>query len=431
MILKRMNSLPVTRLYKGTLLKMIQEYCDLLNMSEKKNYTNLRQESLSGFPAELVSKSSSERLQYFKDYTVGHPVLSEVFEKLWRAILDPQPGSTIMIYGPAGVGKSTLCGYLEKRIGERFADLLEANREMIPMVKVEASNPVKGEFDWKNLFREVLIELGEPAIGQKIDPVKYQNQLEEYQKATRDSRTGGDVMRDVYETALKYRRPKGVLIDEAQHMCVTKSGKKLVNQPNSIKSIANRTETTHILFGSYDLLTLRNLNGQLSRRTIQLHFRRYSDQNTEDIKIFRNTLKQFQAHLPISVTIDLALDWKFIYSRSIGCIGIVKEWLNRSLSAALDKGGQSLTKKHLEESALNTSQVIALLDESENGEEKLEEEEISQDKLVERFSFIDEAKPKKEVDNPNKPINENNKGKGKNSSGVGVRNPKRDEVGVA
>lgn len=354
-------------------------------MTETKIESNSNERDEQEFSAALHSKLASEKLRYFKNYTIAHPVLHETFEQLWRAVLDLQPGSTVLIYGPAGVGKTTLCDYLEKRIRTKFAGLYKRNPERIPLVKVEAANPVNGNFEWKQLFREILIELCEPAAGQKLDLSKWKSSFEEYQRVADNPRIACAVLREVVEKALLHCKPKGALIDEAQHMCVMTSGRRLVNQPDSIKSIANRTETTHILFGSYDLLVLRNLNGQLARRTIQLHFRRYDIRSAEDIKVFKNILKQFQAHIPLKETVDLAANWEFIYSRSVGCI--VKEWLNRSLSMVLDEKGSSLEMRHLVASALSTSQANRLLTDAFAGEEKLEEEEISQENLIVPYRF--------------------------------------------
>lgn len=381
---------------------------------------SVEQTSDRQFPKHLLSKSPEERLSYFKNYTIAHPNLAETFDKLWRAILDPQPGSTVMIYGPAGVGKTKLCEYLEKRIREKFAELLEINREMIPLVKVEASNSVSGNFDWKHLFREILIGLCEPATGQKLDLAKWKSSFEDYQKVANNPLSACQVLRDTVEVALKHRKPKGVLIDEAQHMCVMASGRKLVNQPDSIKSIANRTATTHVLFGSYDLLTLRNLNGQLARRTIELHFRRYDNRVESDVDNFLAVLNQFQNNLPVEETVDLIDNFKFIYTRCAGCVGVLKEWLNRSLSMALDENSSKLSMRHLTASALTPSQADRLLDEVLDGERKIEED-VTQEKLASRYNFVTLKKP-----NGNTRKLEMKK----NRTSVGIRNPKRDQVGI-
>lgn len=52
-------------------------------------------------------------------------------------------------------------------------------------------------------------------------------------------------------------------------------GHQMLQQMNWIKSIANITNTTHVLFGTYELLNCCSLSGQLSRRSEDIHLPRY------------------------------------------------------------------------------------------------------------------------------------------------------------
>ena len=78
------------------------------------------------------------------------------------------------------------------------------------------------------------------------------------------------------EQALRHRHPPVVFVDEAQHLARIASGHRLSDQLEVIKSIANRTETVHVLLGTYELMAFRNLSAQLSRRSVDLHFQRLS-----------------------------------------------------------------------------------------------------------------------------------------------------------
>ena len=82
------------------------------------------------------------------------------------------------------------------------------------------------------------------------------------------SRAVSTEYRYAVEQAVRYRRPVAVMIDEAQHLGKIPSGRRLLDQLDVIKSIANQTKTAHVLFGTYDLLAFRNLNGQLARRSL-------------------------------------------------------------------------------------------------------------------------------------------------------------------
>ena len=89
-----------------------------------------------------------------------------------------------------------------------------------------------------------------------------------------------------------------VFVDEAQHLARIASGRRLSDQLDVIKSIANRTETVHVLLGTYELLAFRNLSAQLSRRSVDLHFQRYRADCGEDRQVFRSVLLTFQKQLP-------------------------------------------------------------------------------------------------------------------------------------
>mgnify|MGYP006872727802 FL=1 len=83
------------------------------------------------------------------------------------------------------------------------------------------------------------------------------------------------------------------------------SGRRLQDNMDCLKSLANLTGVMHVLFSTYELLTCRNLSGQLSRRTVDIHFPRYNSKLSEDRDVFMNVLWNFQQHLPLQEEPDL------------------------------------------------------------------------------------------------------------------------------
>jgi len=131
---------------------------------------------------------------------------------------------------------------------------------------------------------------------------------------------------------------------------------EVIDQLEVIKSLANCTQTVHILLGTYDLLRLRQLNGQLGRRSLDIHFSRYSAESQVDLRIFKNIILTFQERLPLDEQPDLVPLWDLLYERSVGCVGILKEWLDRALIASLKEGCETMAARHLETTALSASQ---------------------------------------------------------------------------
>ena len=61
-----------------------------------------------GFPRNLLGEPWSTRLAYFQRYTVAHPQLMDAKERLIAAIQNSEPNSLVFVFGPTGVGKTTL-----------------------------------------------------------------------------------------------------------------------------------------------------------------------------------------------------------------------------------------------------------------------------------------------------------------------------------
>ena len=66
-------------------------------------------------------------------------------------------------------------------------------------------------------------------------------------------------------------------------------------------------------------------------------------------------------------------NWEFLYERSIGCVGVLKEWLVRALAASLSRGASKLTVRDLAAQALMISQCEKMLAEITEGEARLTE----------------------------------------------------------
>jgi hypothetical protein len=85
----------------------------------------------AGFPAELLTRSCEERLQYFWSYTLAHPLLVEAKDRLMAAISESEPNSLVFVFGPTGVGKTTLKIKVEQVITNDLRLGLEQDRGRI------------------------------------------------------------------------------------------------------------------------------------------------------------------------------------------------------------------------------------------------------------------------------------------------------------
>ena len=283
---------------------------------------------------------SESRIDHFRSFTVAHPRLVEAKETLMNAIHGAEANSLIFVFGPTGVGKTTLRSKTEQMIDQEVLEELHEDSTRIPVVSVEAVAPESGSFNWRDHYRRLLHQLDEPLIDHKL------NQANGFgmSRFMPTSRAVSTEYRYAVEQAIRYRRPVAVMIDEAQHLGKIPSGRRLLDQLDVIKSIANQTKTVHVLFGTYELLAFRNLNAQLSRRSIDIHLPRYRAEDPEDRQMFINIVRSFDRALPFDDPSDLVANWEFLYERSLGCVGILKEWLVRAATVASRRGRPQVGK---------------------------------------------------------------------------------------
>ncbi|MHC5761612.1 ATP-binding protein [Nostoc sp.] len=374
---------------------------------------------LNGFPLELLTRPATERLAYFENYTVAHPRLKEVYEILMRTIAEPAGASFIFVYGPSGIGKTTLRLRVEQKLTEIALPKLESDRSRVPVVGVEAVAPESRNFNWKDYYTRALIALEEPLIDHKFDYGVRGISRDNFGKINVESKVVAPALRRALENALIHRHPDVFFVDEAQHFGKMASGYKLQDQLD-FKSVANMTGILHCLLGTYELLTFRNLSGQLSRRSVDIHFRRYCADNSEDVQAFKSVLLTFQQQMPLAEAPDLVSHWEYFYERTLGCVGILKNWLTRVLKDALDRQATTVTLKDLQKRAWSVAQCQRMFKEIQEGERQLSETETDVQNL--RSALGLGAKPivlPEETPKTTRPPRK-----------VGKRKAKRDPIGV-
>lgn len=373
------------------------------------------------FPEDLLEKSAAEKVAYFAAHRIAHPKLVKAYIALLEAVEDAKEGSIITVLGPTGVGKTTLLErFRQKTVDEFYKSSIKQTPETaghIPIAMVEAVSANNG-FDWKDYYRRLLTELFDPLPTRKINYRKWEALPNEVSEILQSDKTSAAVYRRAVENALRYRQPMAVLIDEAQHIGATASGRKTLDQLNHIKSIANLSKTVHVLCGSYELLSFLNLSGQLSRRSSEIHFERYSSERSEDTDVFRNVVWELQKHLPVNQEPNLLDNWEYLYERSIGCIGTLHDWLLRALKKSLRENAETVTLEILEQTALSLGKCQTIYEEIRNGEDVLGEKENSRSSFRQKLGL--------DVFEPNEPEIIQPK---KNRTNVGIRNATRDPIG--
>jgi energy-coupling factor transporter ATP-binding protein EcfA2 len=304
------------------------------------------------FPLELLNASASEKLDYFKTkVVVPHRNLKEISNKLLKNILDPDDALVYLVFGVTGVGKTTLRKRLQKVLMETLLDDLISNPGKIAVAGIEVPAPEGGKFSHLGYYERVLEALNEVLIQYKVD-YKISNtkndSFEPKSSRSRNART----LRRAMEKVFRHRELEAFMVDEGQHLFATAGAQQMLEQMNWIKSIANLTETVHVLFGTYELLNCATLTGQVGRRSEDFHFAPYEKENKADYAEFKKVALTFAQHLPVVKFPDFENHIDYFIDYSIVSIGIFHGWLYRSLRDCIHSDCQALTDKHLKQAEL-------------------------------------------------------------------------------
>ncbi|MCG3419721.1 MULTISPECIES: AAA family ATPase [Oceanobacillus] len=359
-----------------------------------------------------------EKKNFFRDRTINHPIIQRVHTTLIEKIEESKRGRVYQVFGPTGVGKSTLCKRVKIEILNKYHTLLQEDKGIIPIVSIELPSPDNGKFNWKDFYRRMLKEMNEPLIEYKI--VSEPEKRKDKRYIPNHLPSTAPELRESLENAIIHRETKIILLDEAQHLLKIPGAKAIQDQMDAIKSIANLTGAVFVMFGTYDLMSFFDLNGQLGRRTNEIHFRRYDLNIAQDVREFKSVIYTFENHLPLSEKSELVMHWEFLYERTVGCIGILKEWLDVCLIQALNRKLPSISYEILKNNAPLPSKALKIAEEAIRGErdmKKREDDSYKLQQLLGLSKLMDLEDSKKS----------NNKTKNKE---VGKRNPNRDEIGI-
>jgi AAA domain len=250
-----------------------------------------------------LSAEAAARLKQFKDYAVLHPQLAQADQQLARAIEEPAGFAYVLLYGPSGVGKTTVLRQIERRYREvaissaqsRLSSLVHLGHPpSVPLLVMETRPPDGPAFNRADYYRTALKQLGEYTYERRtIVDIDAETAWE--QKKGRGGSARGKAalfndapeLRHALEDAIARRGVRAVLLDEAQHLLKLSSGVRLIDQLDWLKSMTNVTGVVHVLIGTYELLALRHLNEQVARRGLEIHFPRYQFQHEPDQRAFQ------------------------------------------------------------------------------------------------------------------------------------------------
>jgi hypothetical protein len=95
-------------------------------------------------------------------------------------------------------------------------------------------------------------------------------------------------------------------------------------------------------------------------------------------------------HVPLTVDQAALLQhWPYFYARSLGWVGVLKEWLVRATALALREGSAALTLSHLERRALSDAKCARMAADIQEGEQAVHDSEAHHQRLLALLGMSD------------------------------------------
>jgi hypothetical protein len=305
------------------------------------------------------------QMSAFIDFKVKHPRLEEMDQDLMRRIDSQRRYTILAIFGAAGVGKSTVM----KRVAEKLR-AEELDPLVVPVVVIRANQEDVGSSARLDFYRQILKQLqGHVAVRDRV------KNLPLFTNPERKSRDPAEWLeiREAVQYALALLRVKVVFVDEAQHLMYVDTPHKPTAQLDWLKTFTEETNVLHVLVGNFDLYDCCHLNAQAARRMRDLPFARYHLKNKTECEEFATALRTFLEEVPLEVDVDgLLKHWRWFGEWSLGCIGVLGDWLVETVEDLFKRGETTLTIDALKRHALQPDQRARMEIEAHTGERKVE-----------------------------------------------------------
>lgn len=278
---------------------------------------------------------------------IQHPRYEQVERQLFTQLAMGAPGSVVLLIGPTQVGKSRLI----KRVAERLVAQPPMNDDR-PVVIVEAATTINGRFSMKHLTLRALQELAHPMAG-------------DHAYAIRQSESETQ-LRLKLEKAIRYRNTRYLIIDEAHHLLRASRTQLAAEALDSLKCLANTTSAVLVLAGGYELFAAGLSSAHLNGRMRVIEFGRYRPEG-EDLRQYLGILKALDACLPWRKEQSLLKHADFILLGTLGCLGLLLQWINAAMCEMTACGERTLDREHFARTRYE-EQVLVIANEIAAGE---------------------------------------------------------------
>ena len=336
-----------------------------------------------------------------------HQVFDETLDQLLELIREPNGTKIVFVIGVTGSGKTRLIEELCRRLLVIYAEEMMADPGMIPFAVTKVISPGPVAFNWKDTYIQLLKQLQHPFAGYrglgKNGPVGDKDQgVGSGSNLSKWLSLSAAPLFRVLQDTIERRKTKTILLDEAHHALRLTSAQSLESQLDHLKFLADESPALFVLFATPSLLKMVDFSGQIIRRREVLDFRRYIyDPALESggLEPFGEAVAHYAEGLEGHLEVDLLDEISYLFQGSIGCIGLLHQWLRRAWSRAK---GRRITMDILNQTVKSLRGRKRILDEALQGEAYFQTKEGEESEFLTALGFTPENEEGNPAEKPKK-----------------------------
>ncbi len=380
----------------------------------------------------LTHAEVEQRMAEFRSKRIAHRIVKEVRRHLFDRLLTTEKELVLALIGPSGVGKTATRRAVQEMLIQHYQQQMIDDPGFVPFLTVTAVTGLGGDFNWKDGFARLLASGNEPLIPHKTFFPELQL---DGQAITTTKGLIKDEFRRAFESMVKHRRIRIIFLEEASSVIDETVNRHPLRQFNILKSLAVELGIIIVMIGAYDLIGLKDGNGQLIRRSEIIHMPRYQldvpeptdpadppkeTPDSPDFNQFRAAARGLASVAPVRIDPSVLSDMVWVFMMCVGCFGVFRDWLDRACVDALLHHDGVLTEETFALNALPIHVIEKLVQEAQLGEtQMIDSPEI---RIAELYGRATLRSP---LPTPERP-SQNKKKRGQ----VGRRRPSRDPVGM-
>jgi hypothetical protein len=303
----------------------------------------------------VLSKDFAEKV---KRSVLEHREFRRVTDEILAKIEYDNSVGFALLVGVAGAGKTTVLGWLARHLTE----YISRNQELDcnPPIVLNMSAPERKVFSWTDFYQESLTKgLQVPFVENRKD---LEAMLMHFMREGSKKRIFGKTIADLrraFIDATNSRRPIALLIDEIHEMCKVTGTEKAHDNLDVLKSLSDALDCSVIAAGTSRAYKMLYINEQVTRRADMIRLPRYTSCD-EDVIEFRDLIYHIEHTLNVPFSSDVSGDVTYFYNRTLGCVGVLMDWVQKSMSLAARRGGRRILRSDLDRKAQDGNQLRTL-----------------------------------------------------------------------